>query len=342
MKTSAAEIEDRLKNELGLAVQVEPAESGLLVTGLVATAEDRAVALDFVRSLADGAPVADVVEIVEPDIDAEIAEAGDFTDQVTLTSPDEAAGPTNSYDDNLEDGNRVYVPPMDPVATNTEVLNGFALSSEEGRSDTPLEGEMLADAVREALRLDSLTAGFPIEVEVDGDEVTLTGAVGDIEDAEYVEGVVGAVPGVGVINERLTVGSNPHSDGEHRPGEPTVPSGRLEAEAPRNSGGAVAGAREPVSADQPNDDRAGGGRPYGSSDVTRAFDASEARDWAGLLAWLEHPTGIAETARAGMVEDFCALRDAGVPMPQDPGALFEAAMIARTEDPERARERKWS
>lgn len=335
MKITTAEIEERLHSELGLDVAVEEAGDGLLVTGYVPTVDDRIIAVDFVRSLAEGAPVADIVDV--GDDGRGPLEPGDFTDQATLSSPDEASGPSGSLGDKVSEGDIVYVPPVDPVATNDEVLNGLALSSHEGRPTGPLEGEELADVVRRALKLDSLTTGFPIQVEVDGNgTVILTGVVGDVQDASYAESVAGGVPGVEYVEERLTISNLPHEPGEHRPGEEVTPSGRIRPGLPvtgRESLDAEAREIHGEMEVQPNDEHAGGGRPYGSDEATLAWDGAQPRSWGDLLDWLEHPAGLAEAARAAMVEDARILRDSGEPLPADGGDLFDALMRAHTMEP---------
>src|SRR5581483_7657325 len=126
-----------------------------------------------------------------------------------LKDPLAAAGPSESEDDVVGEGEVSYVPPTDPVRTSdNEVLGGFAITSMDqvgaGRSsDETFGDEAIADAVRRELAEDAATAGLAIEVTVEQGVVRLRGRVTDIEDAENAEAVASRVPGVVSVDEDL-------------------------------------------------------------------------------------------------------------------------------------------
>jgi hypothetical protein len=138
-------------------------------------------------------------------------------DQQLLTDPGAAAGPSDSWEDPVEDGDEVYSPPSDPVVTagphgETRVLGGFSPDAIEGRaplhsSDGQIGDEAIADAVRAALRQDAATIDLQVDVEVEAGIVRLLGAVSGMEDADNAEAVAGRVPGViGVVEELQVAG----------------------------------------------------------------------------------------------------------------------------------------
>lgn len=92
MKITPAEIEERLYNEIGLNVRVQAADQGFVVTGLVPTPDDQALALDFVRSMAEASPVVDMLE-VEGEGRSPLANAPDFTGTSYVAPADEVARP---------------------------------------------------------------------------------------------------------------------------------------------------------------------------------------------------------------------------------------------------------
>jgi hypothetical protein len=136
-------------------------------------------------------------------------------DQELLTDPTAAAGPSDSWEDPVEDGEEVYVPPTDPVITtgvhgDTEVLGGFSTDSMETRgplhsSDGEIGDEAIADAVRAALRQDAATTDLQVDVIVEDGIARLYGAVPGLEDVDNAEAVAGRVEGVVEVMEELQV-----------------------------------------------------------------------------------------------------------------------------------------
>jgi hypothetical protein len=121
----------------------------------------------------------------------------DFTDQ-PLTTDAQAV-----VEDG--DGSEVFFPPTDPVLRpgahgEPEIAGGFSPTAEaptpERSSDGLVGDEAIADAVRDALALDAVTADLGVSVEVESGVVHLRGTVSSIDDGENAEAVASAVPGV--------------------------------------------------------------------------------------------------------------------------------------------------
>ena len=140
----------------------------------------------------------------------------DFTGQSLLTDPVEAAGPSSGFEDPVQAGDDVYVPPSDPVVRANEtgelqVLGGFGPDSmdevevEPSAIDNRLGDEAIADAIRRELREDAATTNLEINVIVRGGTVHLRGTVPGLEDAENAEDVASRVPGVREVIEELEV-----------------------------------------------------------------------------------------------------------------------------------------
>ncbi|MGK2964318.1 MAG: BON domain-containing protein [Tepidiformaceae bacterium] len=270
MKISPPEIEERLRNELRLHITVKEAKPGLLISGTVRSAEERELALEFVRSLAEEIPVAETIDIA----------------------------PANAPE-----------PPLDRQAP-----------------DEALEAE-----ISEVLKLDSLTSGLPIEVKAHDGIVELTGVIEDQGDRDYVEGIVGAIPGVLGVDARLTIGGIVHGEDEHRPGEPqstvSLPSSKT-ATATDDVPGPAAGAQT----SEASADEAGGGKPYGATDVAYVIERAAPATWEDLLGWLTGRAAderLTASALREMAVDFAALQTAGAAAPLEPDALFDAAMEVR-------------
>jgi hypothetical protein len=140
----------------------------------------------------DDSPLRAVEDAVEEgDDDA------DFTDQ-PLTTDAQAV-----VEDS--DGSEVFFPPTDPVLRpgahgEPEIAGGFSPTAEapapERSSDGLVGDEAIADAVRDALALDAVTADLSVSVEVESGVVHLRGTVSSIDDGENAEAVASAVPGV--------------------------------------------------------------------------------------------------------------------------------------------------
>lgn len=225
MSAATEAIARAIEETAGLILAVQKDEAGIVVSGIVDNEAERDAALDIARSMSDGAEVTDAIEVlgdlpddieeglaeITGDISDDTIEPGDFTDQNILRSAEEAAGPSTSFeDDEVSDGATAYVPPIDPVGTQTEVIGGTQLSSMdsievERSSDGQLGDEAIRDAVLRELREDSATTHLSLDVAVVRGVVRLGGRVADLADAESAEEVAARVPGVIEVEERLDV-----------------------------------------------------------------------------------------------------------------------------------------
>lgn len=234
MSTLTARIEERVARSAGIDVVVEEDAGKLVVTGIVDSEELHQTVLELASDMAGGRRIDDNIDVAsgipaemgrsdisEGDVgmftgalpgtdDDEALSPVDFTDQRTLVNAEAAAGPTEGFDDDVSEGDYVYVPPVDPVGTNTEVIGGFQTDSmehlePERSSDGTIGDEGLADAVRAALRMDSSTTALKIHVDVENGIVRLRGTVADMEDVEDAEAVASMVPGVEEVREELRV-----------------------------------------------------------------------------------------------------------------------------------------
>jgi osmotically-inducible protein OsmY len=223
MSATTDAIARAIEETAGLILAVREDEAGVVLSGIVDTEAERDAALDIAREMSDGAAIVDAMEIlgdlpddIGEDEDSDVVsddslEPGDFTDQRIMRSAEEAAGPSTSFeDDEVSDGDEVYVPPIDPVGTQTEVIGGTQLSSMdsievERSSDGQLGDEAIREAVLRELREDAATTSLNLDVVVVAGVVRLGGTVADIEDAEAAEEVAARVPGVVEVEERLDV-----------------------------------------------------------------------------------------------------------------------------------------
>ena len=143
---------ERELEEAGLAVVVEDTSEELVVTGIVDSEEERQAVLDIVRKGTGGTrEVSDNVEVAgalpeetsignlsETEIaaldgaeaglqDFESLMPGDFTDQRmsgaagVVQAAASSESPSDGGDESGEDGDIVYVPPIDPVGTDRVV-----------------------------------------------------------------------------------------------------------------------------------------------------------------------------------------------------------------------------
>jgi osmotically-inducible protein OsmY len=232
-----AELEQALSEVAGVNAAVEIEGDRLVVTGMVLTAGEREAAMDILRSLAPSMEIEDNLEISsmvpdriedldleEADVggfqgsepgtaDSEALEPGDLTDQATLHDAQGAAGPSGTrVDDQTEGGDRVYVPPTDPVRDSQgEFIGGFQTDSMErdagllqATSGGPAD-EAIAEVVRQELLQDSLTTALELEVSSENGVVTLRGTVDDIEDAENAVAVAARQASVVDVNDELEV-----------------------------------------------------------------------------------------------------------------------------------------
>jgi osmotically-inducible protein OsmY len=233
---------ERQLAEAGFAVNVEEADGGVLLSGVVDTAEARDAAEEIAASVLPGRAIDNQLEVEtvlptdvddfvgdEPTADLpesldEIAAGGgevepDFTDQPLLRDPLEAPGASSSEaDDPASSGEVVYEPPTDPVVTTdasgaARVLGGFGSEDDEepaverSAEDNQPGDEALADAIRQELREDAATADLSILVAVRRGVAHLRGRVPGPEDAENAEEVASRVPGVREVVEELDVAS---------------------------------------------------------------------------------------------------------------------------------------
>jgi osmotically-inducible protein OsmY len=219
-----------LEREAGIDAVVEERSGVLTLSGRVHSDDQRQAAEDVVRRLAPTHRVDNDLEVetVIPTTVEDFAAAGpsesdpprsieeiremgadlapDFTNQAVLTDPVAAAGPSAGWEDPVQEGDDVYVPPTDPVIHVDErgevaVLGGFGPDSmdtvEVDRSaDGRLGDEAIEDAVRRELREDAATTDLALAVHVRNGVVRLRGIVPDVTDAESAEEVAARVPGV--------------------------------------------------------------------------------------------------------------------------------------------------
>ncbi|MFN8639261.1 MAG: BON domain-containing protein [Dehalococcoidia bacterium] len=235
MSTLTDAIEERLAERAGLYLAVEEdSEVGLVLSGIVSSEELRQAALDIAREIAG--PVAlvddiDVLDVVPDEIAAVPPEArgergiarvqrapegvslepGDFASQRLVSTSEEASGPQGSLESDLvEDGDDVYVPPVDPPMDRDAVLGGLELTSMdeisvERSTDDAFGDEAILEAVQRELREDAATTGLDLTVSVEDGVVRLEGRVTSLTDAESAQEVAARVPGVVEVEDELEV-----------------------------------------------------------------------------------------------------------------------------------------
>jgi osmotically-inducible protein OsmY len=231
-------IEQEILGRAGLNVAVELRDHVIVLNGLVESEEASQAAEDVARALAPGHFIENNLEIEEmlpfaagelapSDAEANVLDEGDeeieslegelepdFTNQELLDDPSAAIGPSSSADDEVSEGDEVYVPPTDPVVSldergNVHVLGGFSPTSEEVEVERSADGrlgdEALAEAVLAELREDALTTDLQIHVHVRNGIAHLRGRVADVDEAEATEEVARRVPGLVDVIEELEV-----------------------------------------------------------------------------------------------------------------------------------------
>jgi hypothetical protein len=125
-------------------------------------------------------------------------------------------GETDDPNEAAEEG-LAWIPPIDPPLRvdddGPEVAAGFGTTAQ----DEPFDADHHADGlpardeveqrIWEALRADAATAGLAdrVEFDVEGGVVRIIGVVDDLEDEDAVLGVIEAVPGVRIVDSRITV-----------------------------------------------------------------------------------------------------------------------------------------
>jgi osmotically-inducible protein OsmY len=237
----AARIERAIREVAELDVVVEDQGATIVLEGIVDSERDRQAAEDIATDLAGDAQIDNALEVqdifpMSVDVFSDEIRSGDltedvagitaaggqvnpdFTDQQLETDPQAVAGPVSSADDDpaVDNGERAYVPPIDPVTVTGEdgaedVLGGFEVSSMDDITtgevveDHGFGDEAIADAVRRELREDAATTDLEIRVIVRNGVVHLHGSVPDLEDADAAEEVAARVPGVREVSEELEV-----------------------------------------------------------------------------------------------------------------------------------------
>ena len=224
------EIEQKIEQLAGVQAAVAEREGTIVVSGMVQTEGERIAAIEIAQELAGADRVVDdleVLSVIPDEIDGqsladvqptdfmdtapgtrdnEAIEPGDFTDQDILTNPAGASGPGyTAADEDISEGEEVYVPPTDPVrGPDNEVLGGFATTSMD--EVQPIQGdEDMRDAILTELREDAATTDLEIQVQVRKGVVRLRGRVTDMLDAENAAAVAERVPGVVEVLEELDV-----------------------------------------------------------------------------------------------------------------------------------------
>jgi hypothetical protein len=231
------ELEMILSQRAGVQATIQVDGDELTVSGVAATGGEKQAALDLLDEFAPEMSVIDDIEVLEVmpaeidgleisetesegltgatpgTSDTEALEPGDFTDQSTLRDPSAASGPSGTHaDDDTDEGDDVYVPPVDPVRReNNEFLGGFQLTAMD--DDREVRSEIvggpadagLVEAVLFELREDSATTHLRLRVACQEGVVRLRGEVDDILDAENAEAVAARVPGVREVIDETEV-----------------------------------------------------------------------------------------------------------------------------------------
>jgi osmotically-inducible protein OsmY len=228
-------IEEELERRAGINAVVEEQDGRIILTGRVATAEQKQAAQDIAEELAGEAEVDNDLDVEETTpVETSHFYAGidpsaslpDDVEEIQLADsqiePDyaEARSSTTTLEwsgvDTDEESDTVYMPPTDPVVTtdekdNVQVLGGFSATSmdsievQPSASDDEYGDEAIRDAVVQELREDALTTNLGLEVAVIRGIVFLRGSVTDIDDAENAEEVASRVPGVREVRDETTV-----------------------------------------------------------------------------------------------------------------------------------------
>lgn len=224
-------IEDQLALQAGIYAAVEETTTDVVLSGLISSEEQRQAALDIVAAMMPSKRIVDNLEVVDivPEFDrssgpaetqdaigasdVEAIEPGDFTAQLIQHNALGASGPSGFTDDeDVSEGDDVYVPPTDPVLTpEGEILGGFQLSSDDSiEIETSTTGAHFSDsaiatAIRRELMEDSATTDLEIHVSVENGVAELRGTVTSLDDAENAEAVANRVPGVVEVRENLAV-----------------------------------------------------------------------------------------------------------------------------------------
>ncbi len=125
-------------------------------------------------------------------------------------------GETDDPNEAAEEG-LLWVPPIDPPRRvsdeGPEVAAGFGTTAQDEPFDAdhhsaglPARDE-IEERILEALRADATTAGLADHVEFDaeGGVVRIVGVVEDLEDEDAILSVIEVVPGVSIVDSRITI-----------------------------------------------------------------------------------------------------------------------------------------
>jgi hypothetical protein len=137
----------------------------------------------------------------------DLDEMSGFPDAVGTRDPLEAARDAEPY-----------IPPIDPpvLPGGTEGIHtatGFGTDVEEetSRGEPYMRDGDLQDEALLLLRQDSLASHWTIQPDVEDGVVTLTGTVPTVDDAEYIQSIVGEIRGVVDVVDEMTI--NPDVSG---------------------------------------------------------------------------------------------------------------------------------
>lgn len=228
MSAVTERIEHELARQADVYAAVQEQGDAVVLSGIIESEEQRLAAFDIVHMLAPEKKIIDDLEIegslpehiegghvlsgtigdapiadtgaIEP---SDALEPGDFTDQPIMANAFGASGPGyTAADEDISEGEEVYVPPTDPTRDrNNEVLGGYSTSAMddievERSSDGRLGESAIEDAILRELREDAATNGLEIEVTVRRGIARLRGVVPDVLDVENALEVTSRVPGV--------------------------------------------------------------------------------------------------------------------------------------------------
>lgn len=179
---------------------------------------------------ADPIPTADEIDTLGEMTDTRIYQGdlearppdGDQPDQEpsehleSLAATELRDGETDDPNEAAEEG-LAWVPPIDPPLrigdTGPEVAAGFGTTAHDEPFDAdhhgsalPIEDEIEARVI-EALRADAATASLidRVELDAEGGVIRIAGVVEDLDDEDAILAVIEAVPGVGIVDSRITV-----------------------------------------------------------------------------------------------------------------------------------------
>jgi osmotically-inducible protein OsmY len=223
----AERVSQELHREANLHVAVEAKDDTLVLSGMVETPEDHDTAIDIAARTAPGFRIDDGIEVVtylaQEEATNQLPADGNTADTVvSLDDPNtelavdfQTGGTTTDPIDVIENGEDVYFPPTDPVASadaraNTQTLGGteatsFGSDVAPSASTRVFGDEAIADAIQAELRQDAATSQLRVRVHVVEGVARLRGTVPDMVDAENAEAVAARVPGVVEVLEELQV-----------------------------------------------------------------------------------------------------------------------------------------